>query len=158
MARKSKAFSELRRIEQTSQKQLDSLEKKLRDESFPFDDLVRSPAGQVKMSEVLEDFIEPYCEGCETQEFIEKLMSLAIVAWNASLLPVLEQEEMINECLTDDAVGKDQQLKADLKKFIEELIDRKNRYFSQHTRMIIDFDLKDMGDSYHLSVVATLDD
>jgi hypothetical protein len=61
MAKKSKAFSELLRLQKMSQgseKPLKSFEKKLREKSLPFKEIVVSPSGEVTMSEVLEDFID----------------------------------------------------------------------------------------------------
>jgi hypothetical protein len=48
---------------------LKSFEKKLREKSSAFKDFVVSPSGEVKMSEVLEDFIEPYRKSNETKGF-----------------------------------------------------------------------------------------
>ena len=40
--------------------------------------IVLQPSGEIKMSEVLIDFIEPYSEYWETEEELSKLLSLAI--------------------------------------------------------------------------------
>jgi hypothetical protein len=58
--------------------------------------------------------------------------------------------------ITDDLVQGDKKLKAEIQDLIKELIARKNRYFSEHKRMIIDFELQDEGKDYHLSVASTL--
>ena len=161
MAKKSKLLSELRRLQtrksQRSQNPLASLEKKLRRESFPFSELVVSPPGEAKMSEVLEDFVEPYSELAPSEKATRRLLTLAVLAWNASLRPESEQQEMIDQILTDDLIEGDQKLKAEMKEIINELITRKKRYFSDYKRMIIDFELKDIGSGYHLSVASTLE-
>jgi hypothetical protein len=158
--KKSKALGELSRLQkmsQASQNSLASLEQKLRKESFPFDGLVVSPAGEVKMSEVLEDFVEPYRESAQTEKEIRRLLTLATVAWNASFIPPEGQQEMIDQLFTDELVEGDQELRAEIQDLIRVLIGRKNRYFSQYSRMIVDFELTDTGNGYHLSVASTLD-
>jgi hypothetical protein len=160
MAKKSKAFSELFRLQkrkpQHPQNPLASLEEKLRKESLPFEKLVVSPPGYAKMSEVLEDFVEPYREEAKTKEATRRLLTLATIAWNAALFPKPEQQGMIDQMITDDLVEGDKKLKAEIQDLIKELIARKNCYFSEHKRMIIDFELKDEGRGYYLSVASTL--
>lgn len=159
MAKKSKAFSELLRLEKRSQKNqnpLASLEKKLRKNSSSFDKLIVSPPGEAKMSEVLEEFVEPYKEFGETKKATIRLLTLATVAWNIALFSPTEQQKIIHQVLTDEIVEGDQELKAEIQELIKELIERKNRYFSQYKRMIVDFELKDQGNGYYLSVASTL--
>ena len=45
------------------------------------------------MSDVLTSFIEPYIEFADSKEDHEKLLMLAIVAWNASFLSEKEQQK-----------------------------------------------------------------
>jgi hypothetical protein len=160
MAKKSKAFSELQQLHkrksQDPQNPLASLEKKLKKDSFPFEKLVVSPPGYAKVSEVLEDFIEPYREFTQTKEAARRLLTLATIAWNAALLPEPERQEMIDQIINEDLVERDKKLKAEIQDLIQELIARKNRYFSEYKRMIIDFELKKVGSGYHLSVASTL--
>ncbi len=67
MARKSKAFGEIlkqQRADKSHQKRLEKLEQKL--QTGPLGDqfagTVMNPKGEVKMSEVLEAFVEPYLD------------------------------------------------------------------------------------------------
>ena len=160
MAKKSKVFNELLRLQkrkpQPPQNYLASLEEKLQKESWPFEKFVVSPPGYAKMSKVLEDFVEPYREEAKTKEAIRRLLTLATIAWNAALFPKPEQQEIIDQMITDDLVQGDKKLKEDIQDVIKELIARKNRYFSEHKRMIIDFELQDEGKDCHLSVASTL--
>jgi hypothetical protein len=39
---------------------------------------------------------------------------------------------------------------------VGEMIERKNRYFAGYTRHILDYELTDTGDDYHISVISTL--
>jgi hypothetical protein len=109
------------------------------------------------MSEVLTDFVEPYLEFADTDEAQRKLLTLAIMAWNASFLPEEEQQDMINRVLDAGIPTGTEELKAGLKDIVNMLIDRKKVYFSEYTRRIIDYELTDRGRNYHLAVASTLE-
>ena len=159
MARKSKTFSELLRLEKRTQQiqnSLASLKQKLRKNSSSFDKMIVSPPEEVKMSEVLEEFVEPYKEFAETKKATRRLLTLATVAWNMTLFSPSEQQKMMEQFFTDEIVEANQELKAEIQKLIKELMERKNRYFSQYKRMIVDFELIDQGNGYYLSVASTL--
>ena len=44
----------------------------------------------------------------------------------------------------------------DTKGIIEELIERKNKHFAEHTRTIVDYQVTETRDGFHLSVASTL--
>ena len=50
-------------------------------------EIVIEPQGQVKMSDVLERFVEPYLEFVDTAEAHSTLFTLGALAWNAAFLP-----------------------------------------------------------------------
>ncbi len=52
--------------------------------------------------------------------------------------------------ITDDA-----DIKTDLREVLAEMIERKNTHFSEYRRVIIDFQLTDLGDEDHLTVIST---
>lgn len=54
--------------------------------------VVFQPSGEVKMSEVLLEFVEPYKQFAQTEEAYRKMLTLAVVAWNASFLPEVERQ------------------------------------------------------------------
>jgi hypothetical protein len=72
--------------------------------------VVVSPPGIEKMSEVLEDFAEPYMED-ETlaDQDVHDVYSLCVMAWNAALLPANKQEDVIDKivraCLTRETAA-----------------------------------------------------
>jgi len=123
--------------------------------SFRGQKLVIMPSGQVKMSEVLADFVEPYMDSVDTEEAYRRLLTLALMAWNASFLPEEEQQDMIDRVLEAGIPVGNDELKAGLKGIVNMLLARKKAHFSQYTRNIIDFEVTDRGDSYQLAVVST---
>src|ERR1035438_5390558 len=48
--------------------------------------IIESPDG-FKMSEVLKSFVEPYLGAVEDEDTCRDLLSVAVLAWNLSLLP-----------------------------------------------------------------------
>ena len=152
-----KAKRRQRRRRKQRQKPLESLKRKLEQGPLRKGKFVIEPSGEVKMSEVLTDFIEPYLEFANTEEDHRKLLMLAIVAWNTSMLSEEEQQDMV-DMVFDEVMSKaTEEVKTDLREIMSMLIARKKTYFSEYTRMILDFELTDMGGNYHLSVASTLE-
>ena len=114
------------------------------------------PSGVPKMSEVIIDFIEPYVEYAETYEAYQKLVMVAIVAWNTTLLPEKEQKPMVKKMLKSLSLPRS--VLRDMKGIMEELIERKNEHFAEHTRVTMDYQVTETRHGYHLSVASTLDE
>ena len=110
------------------------------------------------MSEVLADFVEPYMDSVDTEEAYRRLLTLALMAWNASFLPEEEQQDMIDRVLEAGIPAGNDELKAGLKGIVNMLLARKKAQFSQYTRNIIDFEVTDRGDSYQVAVVSRLEE
>jgi hypothetical protein len=119
---------------------------------------VISPPGKEKMSDVLEDFIEPYMDSVEGEEAYRRLLTLATLAWNAALLPEDRQKAMIDDVLTKGLPPDSDALVAGLRFIVEAMVDRKKAHFSSNRRAIISFELTDRGRDYHLTVASTLGD
>jgi hypothetical protein len=118
--------------------------------------VVYEPAGREKMSEVLEDFIEPYRDSADTEDAFRKLLSMALVAWNAALLPEGERRAMIDEMIAAGLPRAAEADRAQARGLIEAMVRRKEQHFAANRRAIISFELTDRGDDYHLSVASTL--
>lgn len=119
---------------------------------FPNQKLVSGESlGGVKMSEVLEEFIAPYRDIANTEAALRKLLVTAVVAWNSALFPVEEGKTHLEKVL--EALP--EEVRADGRAIISNLIERKKRYFSKYKRMIIDYEVTDTGKDYHLVVIST---
>jgi len=145
-----------KRRQKRKQRRFEGLKNKLEQGPFRGARIVIEPSGEIKMSEVLEDFVEPYLEFAATEEAYRKLLTLAVIAWNASFLSEEEQRDMLDRVLDEGIPAGSGELKAGLKGIVNELIIRKKTYFSEYTRNIIDFELTDTGTGYHLTVASTL--
>jgi hypothetical protein len=108
------------------------------------------------MSEVLEDFVEPYRALAETEDDFRKLLHIGVLAWNAALMPDDRRRAFIDEMLEaglSRATGAD---RAQAREIVEMLVRRKLEHFAANRRAIVSFELTDTGDDYHLSVASTL--
>jgi hypothetical protein len=120
------------------------------------DRVVFSPAGAAKMSEVLEEFVEPYVEFADNRSQRQQLLEVAVLAWNLALMPEAERQTMLEEAI--DQVTDDAMARQNMQAILDELIGRKLAYFADIRRLIVDFELKDTGREYQLSVASLMED
>jgi len=121
-------------------------------------DFLRPPAGGVRMSEVLEYFVEPFFdEDIHDIEAYRRLLTLGVLAWNAALRPEPEGQAMV-----DDVIGKGMrretpEVRAFARKVVDHLIERKKRYFAQCRRPILNFEVSELDDGgWHLTVASLI--
>jgi hypothetical protein len=124
--------------------------------SLPGVKFLVEPEGEVKMSDVLKAFVEPYMDTAETEDALRKLLSLALIAWNASFLPEPDRHAMIDRAVDISIKPGYEDMKRELQAIVNELIDRKLAYFYKYTRTMLDFELTATERGYHLSVISTL--
>src|SRR5215831_16721537 len=105
-----------------------------------------------KMSEVLWEFVAPYMPLAPEREAVEKLLAMAIAAWNVTLFPVGERAQRLRELSTTLPA----EARTDFLALIREMMIRKERYFAQNTRYILNYELTEGRESYHLNVLSTL--
>lgn len=105
----------------------------------------------VRMSEVMDEFLDPYRDPAGTIDEYRKLLILGIMAWNLALLPESKRSRMFGEL----SAGFPADARVVGERIITELIVRKERDFPQHRRMILDFEVIDAGSHWDLSLVST---
>jgi hypothetical protein len=160
MAKKSKGFSEILLQQQwsnASDRSFDKLKQKV-NRSYGKDvKLVMNQGEIVKMSEVLEDFVEPYTDDTLNKHGLEMLFSMGILAWNIALVPKEKRSEMVNEAFLSIMPNSDPDDIAFGKDLVEQLIDRKEKLFADNQRMIMNFELQYVSrGEYHISVASTM--
>ncbi|MBE7551612.1 MAG: hypothetical protein HS126_11125 [Anaerolineales bacterium] len=114
--------------------------------------LMRNPPGQVKMSEVLRDFVAPYWHIPDTEEAMRKLLTTALVAWNTALMPQAEQAGALDQIAT----ALPAEAREDFYAIVREMIERKNKHFAAYDRLILDYELVDRGNDFHITVVSRM--
>lgn len=161
MARKSKDFKDLMKQKQSSQdkqKNLEALREKM--QGGVFGELAANmpiePKGAIKMSDVLKQFVAPYLDTVHNLQQCKALLSLAAIAWNAAVMPESEQKTILDTFLEQQFSNQDAEIQQGVTQMITELITRKNQHFSHIKRLIMDFDVKQSGQRYDISVASTL--
>jgi hypothetical protein len=157
VAEQSKGFGKPVHVDKTASKsnqRLQQFAKKFEEHplSDRFEKTVINPAGVTRMSDVLEDFTEPYLKAVQNHEEREKMFTLAVVAWNAALLPRSEGHTMVDQFLK---MLPEQGLVDDgIREMIDEMIQRKLEQFADIRRVIVNMELIDQGKTFHLSVAS----
>jgi len=114
--------------------------------------LLYEPEGHEKMSAVVWDFMEPYMEYATTYEALGKLIVLALLAWNASILPDDEAKAAVERVVDSQPLSKsDHEMMIDV---VEDMMERKKKHFAHYTTAILDYELTETEDEFHLSVVS----
>lgn len=158
MAKKSKGFgkSSNQQYSQIDQQAMAKLKRKL--QSGPFShitDIVVNPEGFAKMSEVLAEFVSPYQRIAKSRNAYESLLEIAILAWNISILPEDKQQKFFDKAI-QQVIKLDSLTQQDIKNLLNDLLTRKKKYFADDKRLIMDFQLQEIGSRYHLSVATRL--
>ncbi|AGA29868.1 hypothetical protein [Singulisphaera acidiphila] len=108
--------------------------------------------GQESMSDVLRDFAEPYLPmaNCETE--LRSLFNLAILGWNAALLPEKQRQASIETYFKATLRGAPEDELAKAWKFVKELIQRKETLFAANKRAFVSVSLSNNGSKFQLHV------
>jgi hypothetical protein len=98
--------------------------------------VVASPPGG-KLSEMLLELIAPELPEQPDDASLRKLLNLAMIAWNVSLVPSAERAELL-----DDVAKKlPDEYRDDVYEIVEVYIDRKLQLYPRVTRPIVGFEL-----------------
>lgn len=112
---------------------------------------VIAPPDDVKMSQVLLEFLEPYADEWETAQELSDLVAVATLAWNATFAPVPEREQYLQSVLdTVPPAARD-----DVRGVVLDLMRRKIALFGEVRRMVLDYQVTETADGPHLSVMST---
>lgn len=128
-------------------------EKTKRSMGKAFRGAVYDAPGEIKMSEALENLIEPYTEEVGTIEAMRKLVALGGLAWNLALLPSEVVAKELPKLIKGMAVepGNAQMLI----EVIQKMIERKLLLYPDVNRYIVNSQVEDLGDGWHISVAST---
>ncbi|MEL7355701.1 MAG: hypothetical protein AAFV85_14640 [Cyanobacteria bacterium J06634_6] len=157
MAKKAKGFRALyRQATSKAVQQQASLKKLEKSVTSKFDAVVTGPQDE-KMSDILEAFVEPYEDPDMSLEDRRTLLRLAAIAWNFALIPDPDKRKALKENFFENGIDVTiPAIPAEIEELIEALIARKETYFANNQRYIVNFELEDLGDECYLSVASTL--
>ena len=84
----------------------------------------------------------------------ERLLLVAMLAWNLTLLPPREAAGFLRASLKDMSGGAPRAFLAVMEAYVRELAERKKRMFPEYRDFILDYELTTEGDYRHLAVVT----
>ncbi len=109
-------------------------------------DEVSVPSGNVKMSEVLLEFVEPFFALAD-ESYRRALLSMAVTSWNGSLLPAANRKE-----------GKFDSVEGGrwFGELMAALIARKQEVYGDNNWMVKDYEVVDSGVAARIKVTTTV--
>ena len=104
-----------------------------------------------KMSEVILDFAEPLLRDAPDLESEKTAIAFAIICWNIAILKETGDEKVVEETLgaAGDEAGKE------LRRFAKEMMERKQSFFADNKKLILDYQFTEEPEGFHLYVVST---
>jgi len=112
---------------------------------------LRDNPDSVKMSDVLEEFADPLWEESMPPTVYRRLLSMAVAGWNIALFPEEQRHDHIQKflaCLPEEH-------RSGAVDLFQYFIHRKETYYKEINRFIIDFELVRLdAKSHHLTVVS----
>ncbi len=121
-------------------------------ERFPDMEAMPSQPGEERMSQVLTRFAEPYVRHAHSDKTYRTLMTLAVGAWNVSLLEPEKQADFLASLTGILPLPTRQK---DLHDILLEMIERRKRFFADNHRFILEHQLTLVDGEFHLAVIST---
>ena len=146
MAKKSKGFRSLLKQQKAvsrREKAFNNFEQKFQQKEIAnsLTEIVKNPQGEVKMSDVLEEFVEPYLPEANSLEQQRILFDMGTIAWNLAIMPEHQRQPAISELFDDLMKDKKATVKRDFNNLMDEMIARKLELFPNNRRYILDYQL-----------------
>jgi len=135
---------------------LEALGRKVRSEAVLGDrEVVFQTGSSEKMSEVLLAFVEPYLEYATTRDAFERLIAIGAVAWNAALASPEGRHSLLDETSKSIQESAGEEGAEVYKALVNDLIERKGRYFANNKRLIVTYQVTEWKGKFHLAVASS---
>lgn len=115
--------------------------------------VVSNPPGELKMSEILGDFVDPYlAEGFSEGDY-RGMLRIGVLAWNAALLPPDRRAGFLAGIAAQEEQSLDPAAPI-MTELVRDMIARKDELFAAIRRRIISFELTRTDQEYRLAVAS----
>ncbi len=114
------------------------------------------PSGEISVSDAISRLIEPYGQDADDLDSFRTLVSFACVAWNLSILPRQEDDQLMEELMALTQADVEDSL--EMLALVNELMDRKNTFFPDVNRLIMDWKVTEQGEDFHIPIASTLEE
>ncbi|HLP91748.1 MAG TPA: hypothetical protein VK184_24570 [Nostocaceae cyanobacterium] len=160
MAKKSKGFQELLQDKNSLKRSIKVFQKlieRVKNTASDVDpEIVFEQENTAKMSEILHIYVEPYLLPSDNYGVRKTVLDIGILGWNAAICPEHLKQKLINDFYQDFFAEYPDELKQEIKTWIDVLIERKKKYFANINRMILSCKIEETEDSYDLLVFSTM--
>jgi hypothetical protein len=113
--------------------------------------IVVEPPGVKKLSQVLVEFIEPYADLCTDDNRFGRIISVAVVAWNAACYSGSKRTEFLQKMLQlVPPEGRE-----GMASIVAEMIERKERYYADDRRFVVSYQVIPTPQGRQLGVMST---
>lgn len=110
--------------------------------------------GPDKLSQAIITLVAPYEEMGRTYPAYHTLIALACLAWNAAQLDEPERSEMVRKAADAFKDKTDAQGLLEFHQFTRELVERKLHLFPNDRRYVVNFEVTESEDNYHVFVTS----
>jgi hypothetical protein len=114
------------------------------------DGVARIDSSLPKLSEQILEYAGPLLDAATNVEAQKRGVQLAIIGWNAAMLPEAKVKELVRPLADGDP-----RLERELLGLFLMMMARKHEYFEYDRRVVVDFSLSDTPDGFHLQVAST---
>ncbi len=106
------------------------------------------------VSSLILEYAAPLVDKCEKYEEQNRIISIAILAWNLGSLPLDLQEKEKKKIIREISIGGDLELQSFLEETIDYLLERKRNFFSYENRFVVDYTITELEDKATLTVTS----
>ena len=110
--------------------------------------------GEVKYSDVLDDFATPLLEDDDSTDQLKVKLTFCVFAWNIGLLKQKGDDKAYQDGI--DAMPSFILKSPESKDFFYKMVQRKLDFFGDYKRMIIDFEVRPASENENYITVATV--
>jgi hypothetical protein len=106
------------------------------------------------MSDAISQLIEPFKDDVPDYNSFSNLVTFACIAWNISILPENQRYEALGEMM--DVLPKKIEDRLEILSLLGELMERKRILFPNVSRAIIEHQVTDRGNDFHIAITSTM--
>lgn len=145
------------RIRRKKSSALDKLKRKIQsDEFFKENQITFIDTPGKKLSAVLIEFIAPYDDPSYNEHAYDKLITMAVIAWNAAILEGKERKQFVNEAIASIVEITGEEWRKGAEDTLAMMINRKEQFFADDKRFVVEYSWTETKSHRHLAVATVL--
>ncbi|MBA4379174.1 MAG: hypothetical protein C0393_00525 [Anaerolinea sp.] len=145
------------RVRRKKSSALDELKRKIQSDKFYKENQITfiDTPGK-KLSAVLLEFIAPYNDPSYNKQAYDKLITMAVIAWNAAILEGKERKQFVNKAIASILEITGEEWRKDAENILAMMIKRKEQFFADDKRFVVEYSWSETKSHRHLAVSTSL--